>query len=188
MALHGESEQALTQQRTTLLSIAAAALLVALKLGVGLATSSLGLVSAGIESSGDVVAAIVTFFAVRLGGRPADTEHPYGHRRAENLGALGEATILLAGGAVVALEATRHLIESATAPDIHWYQFAVIGAALVVDLSRTVVSLRTARRFRSAALRSNAFHFAGDMAGSGALLVGLLAGPAPRAPGGPYPR
>ncbi len=73
----------------------------ALKLGVGLATGSLGLISAGIESSGDVIAAILTFFAVRLGGRPADREHPYGHRRAENLGALGEAAILLAGGLLV---------------------------------------------------------------------------------------
>src|SRR2546430_15450381 len=99
MALHGESEQALTQQRTTLLSIAAAGLLVALKLGVGLATGSLGLVSAGIESSGDVVAAILTFFAVRLGGRPADREHPYGHRRAGDPGAPGAPAIPLARAA-----------------------------------------------------------------------------------------
>src|SRR5438445_6358217 len=114
MAAIGETEQGLTKQRTTLLSISAAALLVALKLGVGLATASLGLVSAGIESSGDVIAAVVTFFAVRLGGRPADREHPYGHRRAENLGALGEAAILLAGGAVVAVEALRRLFTGAS--------------------------------------------------------------------------
>ena len=66
------TEQLLTPRRTTLVSIAAAAALVALKLGVGLATGSLGLISAGIESSGDVIAAVLTFFAVRLGGRPAD--------------------------------------------------------------------------------------------------------------------
>jgi divalent metal cation (Fe/Co/Zn/Cd) transporter len=55
-------EQLAVQRRTTLLSIAAAGLLVLLKLGVGLATGSLGLISAGIESSGDVVAATLTFF------------------------------------------------------------------------------------------------------------------------------
>src|SRR6202011_4626581 len=164
MAAHGGSEQALTQQRTTLVSIAAAALLVALKLGVGLATGSLGLVSAGIESSGDVVAATLTFFAVRLGGRPADPEHPYGPRRAEHLGALGEAGIRLAGGLFVAVEAIAHLLGGAKPPSIHAYQFAVLAVALVVDLSRTIVSRRTARRYRSAALRSNAFHFLGDLA------------------------
>src|SRR5437899_4250302 len=140
MAAMGDTEQALTQQRTTLVSLAAAALLVALKLGVGLATASLGLVSAGIESSGDVIAALLTFFAVRLGGRPADREHPYGHRRAENLGALGEAAILLAGAVFVAVEALEHLIGDVAPPKIHAYQFAVIGAALVVDTSRTIAS------------------------------------------------
>ena len=166
--------QARGQQRTALLSVAAAALLVALKLGTGLVSGSLGLVSAGIESSGDVVAAVLTVLAIRLGGRPADAEHPYGHRRAENLAALGEAAILAGGGIVVVVEALKRLAGGGPV-DTHWYVFAVIGAALVVDLSRVGVSLRSAVRYRSAALRSNAFHFAGDMAGSVAVLCGLLA-------------
>jgi cation diffusion facilitator family transporter len=174
MAATGESERALTQQRTTVLSIAAAALLVGLKLGVGLATGSLGLVSAGIESSGDVIAAMLTFFAVRLGGRPADRDHPYGHRRAENLGALGESTILFAGGVVVAVEALRHLITAASPPAIHGYQFAVLGVAVLVDVGRMTVSRRSAARYGSAALRANAYHFAGDLAGSLTVLAGLL--------------
>jgi cation diffusion facilitator family transporter len=162
-------------RRTTLVSIAVAALLVALKLGVGLATHSLGLISAGIESSGDVVAAVLTFFAVRLGGRPADRGHPYGHRRAENLGALGEASILIGGAILVTVEAVRHLAEGAGAPSIHWYQFAVIGIALVLDLARTSASRLASRRYDSPALRSNAVHFASDMLGSVAVLAGLLA-------------
>src|ERR1700716_688277 len=141
MGRSAENEQLLTPRGTTLVSIVAAGLLVALKLGVGLATGSLALVSAGIESSGDVVAATLTFFAVRLGGRPADPGHPYGHRRAENLGALGESTILLAGGVIVSVEAISHLVSGARAPEIHWYQFAVIAIAVAVDLSRTRVSL-----------------------------------------------
>ena len=108
------------QSRTALMSIAAASVLVALKLGTGLATGSLGLVSAGIESSGDVIAAILTFFAIRLGGRPADDDHPYGHRRAENLGALGEAAILIGGGVFIVVEATHQLIESSSTLDARW--------------------------------------------------------------------
>ncbi len=173
MASHAGPDHAHVQRRTTLVSILAASVLVALKLGVGLITGSLGLISAGIESSGDVVAAVLTFFAVRLGGRPADPEHPYGHRRAENLGALGEAAILLAGGLIVGGEAVAHLVAGGEAPDTPWYVFATIAVALVVDLTRTVVSLRTARRFESAALHANAFHFAGDMVASVAVLIGL---------------
>ncbi|HXA54516.1 MAG TPA: cation-efflux pump [Solirubrobacteraceae bacterium] len=168
------SEQVAVQRRTTLASIVAASLLVILKLGVGLIAGSLALISAGIESSGDVLAAILTFFAVRLGRQPADPEHPYGHGRAENLGALGEAGILLAGGLVVAVEAIRHLVSPGGTPDTHWYVFVVIAIALAVDLARTVISLRTARRYGSPALRANGFHFAGDLAGSVAVLIGLL--------------
>jgi cation diffusion facilitator family transporter len=168
------SEQVAVQRRTALASIAAAGLLVILKLGVGLIAGSLALISAGIESSGDVLAAILTFFAVRLGRQPADPEHPYGHGRAENLGALGEAGILLVGGLVVAVEAVRRLISPRGTPDTHWYVFVVVAIALAVDLIRTVISLRTARRYGSPALRANGFHFAGDMAGSVAVLIGLL--------------
>ncbi|HZL49275.1 MAG TPA: cation diffusion facilitator family transporter [Solirubrobacteraceae bacterium] len=174
MVKPSNGEQGAVQRRTTLVSIAAAGLLVILKLGVGLISGSLALISAGIESSGDVVAAILTFFAVRLGRQPPDPEHPYGHGRAENLGALGEAALLLAGGVIVAVEAIRHLISPSGTPDTNWYVFAVIAIALGVDLARTIVSLRTARRYGSPALRSNGFHFAGDMAGSVAVLVGLL--------------
>jgi cation diffusion facilitator family transporter len=174
MVQPASSEQVAVQRRTTLASIAAAGLLVVLKLGVGLIAGSLALISAGIESSGDVLAAILTFFAVRLGRQPADPEHPYGHGRAENLGALGEAGILLAGGLIVAVEAIRHLISPSGTPDTHWYVFVVIAIALAVDLTRTAISLRTARRYGSPALRANGFHFAGDMAGSVAVLIGLL--------------
>lgn len=169
-----DSEQAAVQRRTTLASIVAASALVILKLGVGSIAGSLSLISAGIESSGDVLAAILTFFAVQLGRQPADPEHPYGHGRAENLGALGEAAILTAGGVIVAIEAITRLLSPHGTPDTHWFVFVVIAIALTVDLARTIVSLRAARRYGSPALRSNAFHFAGDMAGSAAVLVGLL--------------
>lgn len=169
------SEQFAGQTRTTVVSVAAAALLVVLKLGTGLVTGSLGLVSAGIESSGDVVAALLTLVAVRLAIRPADEAHPYGHRRAENLAALGEAAILTGGGSVVVAEAINRLTGTGESLVARWYVFAVIGIALVVDASRVLISAKSAARYRSAALRSNAFHFAGDMAGSLAVLAGLVA-------------
>jgi cation diffusion facilitator family transporter len=165
----------LTQRAVTLVSIAVAGLLLVLKLGVGLATGSLGLISSGIESSGDVIAAALTVFAVGLGGRPADFDHPYGHRRAENLGALGEAALLVGGGVLVSVEAITRLSNDTKAPVVHWYEFAVIGAALVLELGRMSVALLGARRYDSAALRANALHFASDIGGSLVVLAGLLA-------------
>ncbi|HWF54388.1 MAG TPA: cation diffusion facilitator family transporter [Solirubrobacteraceae bacterium] len=165
---------AAAQQRTTFVSIVAAALQMTLMLATGLATGSLGLVSAGVESTGDVVAAVVTFFAVRLGERPADESHPYGHRRAENLSALAEATILLAGGLVVVIEAVNRLTGNGGSLAARWYVFVVIGVAIVVNITRALISRRAARKYRSAALRSNSFHFASDVAGTLAVLIGLI--------------
>jgi cation diffusion facilitator family transporter len=161
------------QRRTTIVSIFAAAFQMTLMLGAGLATGSLGLVSAGVESTGDVVAAVVTFFAVRLGARPADSAHPYGHRRAENLSALAEASILIAGGLFVAVEAIGRLSDGQTLV-AKWYVFAVIGVAIAINLTRALLLRRSARRYHSAALRSNSFHFAGDVASSIAVLLGLI--------------
>lgn len=163
------------QRRTALLSILAAAVLVALKLGTGLATGSLALISAGIESSGDVVAALLTLVAVRTALRPADSEHNYGHDRAQNLAALGEAAIVAAGGGIIAFEAIRQLAaDDPSHVNADWFLFVVIGVAIAIDVSRIVISTRAAARYSSAAFRSNAFNFAGDLAGSLAVLVGLV--------------
>lgn len=168
---HAGSER--EQRRTALWSLVAAGVLVVLKLGTGLLTGSLALVSAGIESSGDVIAALLTLGAVALAVRPADRDHNYGHRRAENIAALGEAAIVFVGGCIIAFEAVRVLVEGGHEVDASWYVFVVIAVALCIDVSRIITSLRAARRFESAAFRSNAFNFAGDLAGSVAVLVGL---------------
>ncbi len=171
MTANGETSG---QQRTTVVSIITASSLMMLMLGVGLVTTSLGLISTGIESTGDVVAAVVTFFAVRLGAQPADEAHPFGHRRAENLSALAEASILLGGGLFVVIEAVQRLIGHGSSLSARWYVFAVIGVAIVVNVSRALIARHSARRYGSAALRSNAFHFASDVGGSVAVLVGLI--------------
>src|SRR5437660_12427831 len=90
------------QRRTALISVLAAIALVSLKLATGLATHSLGLVSEAVHSGTDLVAALLTFFALGVAGRPADVGHPYGHGKAEHLAALGEATILVGASCFIA--------------------------------------------------------------------------------------
>jgi cation diffusion facilitator family transporter len=163
------------QRRTALISVFAALVLIALKLGAGLASGSLGLVSEAIHSGTDLVAALLTLFAVGVAGRPADPGHPYGHGKAEHLAALAEAAILVLASLVISYRALSNLVGS-TEPGVEatWYAFVVIGVVIVVDASRTLVSLRGSRRYGSAALQANALHFASDMAGSIAVLAGLL--------------
>ena len=161
-------------QRTALASVLAAMALVAIKLIVGLLAHSLGLIAEAIHSATDLVAALLTFFAVRVAGRPADREHPYGHGKAEHLSALGESAILIAASVAIVVEAIARLAGNGRAAEAQWYVLAVVGAVIVVDAGRSYASHRAAERHSSAALGANALHFTLDLVGSIAVLIGLV--------------
>lgn len=164
------------QRRTALVSVGAAVALIGIKLGTGLATGSLGLVSEALHSGTDLVAALLTFFAIGIAGRPADTSHAWGHGKAEHLAALAEAAVLaLVSVGVAALAVLRLLGVVDSHVDTAWWAFAAVGVVIAIDISRTSVSLRAGRRYHSAALLSNALHFASDLAGTLAVLAGLVA-------------
>jgi cation diffusion facilitator family transporter len=155
--------------------VGAAAGLVVLKLTVGLTAHSLGLVSEAVHSGTDLVAALLTFFALGVSGRPADLSHQYGHGKAEHLAALAEASFLSLASVFIAFRAIEQLVGShpsraVTSP----YVFATIFIVIAVDATRAVLSWRVSRATGSAALAANAVHFAGDLAGTVAVLIGLL--------------
>ncbi len=154
----------------------AAVALMLIKLGTGVASGSLGLVSEALHSGTDLVAALLTFFAVGYAVKPADHGHPYGHGKAEHLAALAEAgflSVVSVGVGALALARLGGWVEIET--NAAWWVFAAVGVVIAIDVSRTLVSLRAARRFSSPALLSNALHFGSDLAGTVAVLAGLVA-------------
>jgi len=156
--------------------VIAACVLIALKLGTAIATNSLGLLSEAAHSGTDLIAALLTFYAVGVAVRPADPGHPYGHGKAEHLAALAEAGILVVASLVIAWRALWRLTGLAHGQvNPKWYAFVILAGVIVVDASRTYVSYRAARRLTSPALQANALHFASDLAGSTAVLLGLIA-------------
>jgi cation diffusion facilitator family transporter len=163
------------RRRTALLSVVAAAILVAVKLVAGLLTGSLGLAAEAAHSATDLVAALLTLFAVRVAVRPADREHHYGHGKAEHLSALAESAFLMLVSLGIAAGSLRRLLGSGGG-NVHVTAVAlvIIVVVIAIDLTRAVASARAARRLESAALASNALHFASDLAGSLAVLVGLV--------------
>jgi cation diffusion facilitator family transporter len=163
------------RRRSALFSVVAAAFLVALKLGTGLATGSVAFLAEAAHSATDLVAALLTLFAVRVALRPPDQEHHYGHGKAEHLAALGESAFLLIVALAIGLESVHRLV-SGGGEDVEatWWAFLVLGIVIVTDVARMVASDRSARRYGSPALAANAIHFASDLAGSLAVLVGMI--------------
>src|SRR4051812_37327708 len=155
------ASDAAAQMRTALFSVVAAVFLVAIKLTTGLVTGSLGLLAEAAHSGTDFVAALLTLFALRVATRPADADHQYGHGKAEHLAALGESAFLALVSGFIGFEAIRRLTHpGGHEVDAHWWAIAVLGLVIAIDASRTVISLRSSRRYHSAALAANALHFA----------------------------
>jgi cation diffusion facilitator family transporter len=167
--------EAHARRRSALFSVAAAILLVALKLGTGLITGSLAFIAEAAHSATDLVAALLTLFAVQVAVRPPDQEHNYGHGKAEHLAALGESAVLLLVALAIGWESAHRLAEGGSGSvEATWWSFAVLAIVIATDASRTIASRRSARRYGSAALAANAVHFASDLAGSFAVLVGTI--------------
>ena len=162
------------QRKAALWSVFAALALIALKLGTGLATHSLGLISEAAHSGTDLIAALLTFFAVGVAVRPADPGHQYGHGKAEHLAALAEGAILVVASAAIVWRAIVRLTGGGATVHATWYALLVVGIVICIDVARTIASWRAARMYSSPALASNALHFGSDFGGSVAVLFGLL--------------
>ena len=163
------------RRRSARFSVAAAAFLVALKLGTGLATGSIAFLAEAAHSATDLVAALLTLFAVRVATRPPDEQHHYGHGKAEHLGALAESAFLLLVALAIGTESVRRLTSGHTeGVEATWWAFLVLAVVIAVDIARMVASGRSARRYGSPALAANSVHFASDLAGSTAVLAGTI--------------
>jgi cation diffusion facilitator family transporter len=162
-----------TARRTALASLVAALVLAVSKLTVGLATNSLGLLAEAVHSGIDAASALLTLFAVSVAERPPDSEHQYGHGKAQHLAALAEAAVLAGVAVWIAGAAVARLYSGGSPVHARWYAFALLGGVLVVDASRAAVSFRVGRRTDSAALLANALHFTSDFGGTLAVLIGL---------------
>jgi cation diffusion facilitator family transporter len=159
------------------ISVFASASMAVAKFVVGILIGSLALISEALHSSVDVIATVITWMVVRVSDLPADEEHQYGHGKLESLSALGVIAMLyvLAGGILVA--SWGRLREGAPPPTVSAIPFIVLLIDIAVNFWRARALHRTARDTRSQALAADALHFASDVLGSIAVIIGLaLAG------------
>jgi cation diffusion facilitator family transporter len=157
-----------------LVSVFIGATLVVGKLVVGLLTGSLGIISEAVHSLFDLAASGFTLVAVRTARKPADTEHPYGHGRAENLAAFAEGVLLMITAAGIAFEAIHRLTAGGAAVNAAGYAFALLIATLVIELGRAAVLRRVGRDAASDALQADATNRWSDVLATVGVLAGLI--------------
>ncbi|MCS7261223.1 MAG: cation-efflux pump, partial [Anaerolineae bacterium] len=155
-------------------SVVAAVFLTMMKLAVGLMTGSLGILAEAAHSALDLIAAGITFLAVRVSDRPADREHTYGHGKVENLSALFETLLLLGTCVWIIYEAVQRLLFGHHEIELSVWAFIVMGVSIVVDISRSRALSQAARKYHSQALEADALHFSTDVYSSLVVILGLV--------------
>ena len=155
-------------------SVIAAVGLTAFKVVVGLLTNSLGILAEAAHSALDLMAAVMTFFAVRVAGKPADKGHPFGHGKVENISALFETLLLLATSGWIIYEAVHRLGVSDMHVEVSVWSFIVMGTSIVVDVSRSRMLYAVAKKHNSQALEADALHFSTDIWSSSVVILGLI--------------
>jgi cation diffusion facilitator family transporter len=162
------------KEKAALGSIAASAGLAAAKAAIGLLTGSLAILSEAGHSLIDLSATLLTYFAVRVSGKPADAEHQYGHGKMESVTALAETALLFLLSVVVIFEAGQRLLGAQQhAVEASLAAFVIIAGSIVVDFFRARTLKRVAKATSSEALDADALHFSSDMWSSVAVLFGL---------------
>lgn len=162
------------KNQAALSSVIAAIGLTSFKIIVGIATGSLGILAEAAHSSLDLVAALVTFFAVRISGKPADAEHRYGHGKVENLSALFETLLLLVTCVWIIYEAVNRLFFKSVVVQISFWSFLVMGVSIAIDYTRSRILFRAARKYKSQALEADGLHFSTDIWSSSVVIFGLI--------------
>ncbi len=156
------------------LSVVSNSALVTGKVSIGLLTGSVAILSEGIHSGIDLVAALIAFFSVRESGKPADERHRYGHGKIENISGTVEALLIIVAALWIIYEAADKLRHGAEVGQLG-LGLGIMGISAVVNIFVSSKLMHTAKATDSVALEADAMHLRTDVFTSLGVLVGLAA-------------
>ena len=162
------------KKNVALLSIFAAIFLTGSKLLVGIVTGSLGILSEALHSALDLLAALITYFSVSVSDKPADKHHHFGHGKVENFSAFLETILLLITCGWIIYEAIMRLISGNMQIEVNIWSYIVIISSIIIDINRSRILAKVAKKYNSQALEADAIHFSTDIWSSAVVLFGLL--------------
>jgi ferrous-iron efflux pump FieF len=172
-AASAAEHQALTRRITTL-SVGTASILIVIKGAAWIASGSLAMLASLADSSLDLVASLITFFAVRYAAEPPDAEHRFGHGKAEAFSSLIQGGLVFASAALIGREAIGGLLNPKPVEHSAWgvgVMVVSIGLTLALMRAQAAVMAKT----RSVAVAGDHAHYAADLASNAVTLAGLAA-------------
>ncbi|NLI73405.1 MAG: cation transporter [Euryarchaeota archaeon] len=160
--------------RASLITITIIIFMIVLKLGIGVTTNSISIISQAVDSMTDLASSILALYAIGISTRPADEKHPYGHSKIENLISVFVGSSMIFAAALVAQEAIVHIIRN-EGPIMLELGIGVMAIAVLVNLIVSTYLYRISRLERSMALEASATQLRTDVISNSGVLVGLAA-------------
>jgi cation diffusion facilitator family transporter len=162
------------KSKVAIISVFAAIFITGFKLVIGILTGSLGILSEALHSGLDLIAAVITYFSVRVSDKPPDKEHNYGHGKIENFSAFIETILLVITCVWIIYEAVGRLVTGKTHIEVNVWSYVVVISSIIIDFSRSRALYKVARKYNSQALEADALHFSTDIWSSSVVLLGLV--------------
>ncbi|MBA7687050.1 Ferrous-iron efflux pump FieF [subsurface metagenome] len=162
-----------SKENAAKLAIASVSFLVLIKVVASILTGSISILADAVHSSLDLIAAFITFIGVRVSGRPADEQHPFGHGKAENVTSVVVVGLIFTAAGIIVYTAVKRLIAGASL-ELIGIGIYVTAAAIVINILISRYLVRVSRSTDSLALEAEAAHLFSDVLSSCAVLVGLI--------------
>jgi len=168
------TKEALHKRNVSIFSLAVSIFIVAIKIGIAYLTNSLGVYSEALNNGLDLVAVLITFFAIRISTKPADKDHPYGHGKYENLSALLEIIIIFILCFYIIFKSVQRIVLRNFELNITWYVFLVLIISIIINVIRVTYIGRAAKRYNSPILKADFINYTGDIFSSTVVIIGLV--------------
>lgn len=166
-------ESTSSKVHVALLSVVSNSALVVMKLIVGIVIGSVSILSEGIHSATDLLAAVIALFSVTKSAKPPDSKHPFGHGKIENISGTVEALLIFLAAAWIIYEAIKKLMHPEPIEMVGW-GVAVMLVSALVNVAVSERLFEVGRRTDSVALEADAWHLRTDVYTSAGVMVSLI--------------
>jgi len=146
-------------------------ILAIVKITTGIVGGSYALIADGIESTSDIFSSLIVWSGLRLAAKPPDSDHPFGHGKAESISGLIVASFLVISALIISIQSIREIRTPHQSPA--WYTLMILGGIIITKelLFRRMFSV--GETLRSGSLKSDAWHHRSDALTSLAAFIGI---------------
>ena len=149
-------------------------LLCVIKISIGLITASISIVADGLNNLSDMGSSVITMIGFKLSGKPADSDHPFGHGRIEYISAFVVSMLILLVGVELIISSIKALVSGEKAPEYTYISLAVLIISILVKLWMFLFNKKLGKMIESSALLATASDSLNDCISTGAILIAAI--------------